>query len=200
MSVSEIFILSAALSADAIGIGASCRLKGIRMSLLSKTAIAVMSFLITGAAVMAGSCLSNIITVEIADIAGAVLLLIIGIYIITGSDGEGEASENAVEKTAGILRYPDHGDMDGSRNIELGEALCIGAAISADSAAAGIGMSEAGLLLPAFCGVIQFLFLCIGERSADYFRRKFSGREKIFTTASGIIIIVTGLMKISGGI
>ena len=98
---------------------------------------------------------------------------------------------------ASILRHPEYSDIDGSRNIEIPEAVCVGVVISADSAAAGISMGmEGGLLLPVMCAAFHFLFLCVGGRIADFLREKTSIKEEIFTVLSGIAIVVIGIARL----
>ena len=155
MNIAEMIILSAALSIDALGIGASCRLKGIKTPIISKLTIALISAVLTAAAVLTGGMISGFLTEKLAAVAGAILLIMLGIYIIYGAVSEDRkkitpADENPVETAAMILKKPDACDFDRSHSVELKEAIYIGAAISADSFAAGLGIGRDGLWIPVF--------------------------------------------------
>ena len=60
MNFTEAVILSAALSIDALVIGAACSASGIRLTLLSRAVMGAVSFIVTGAAVWAGGLLSQL--------------------------------------------------------------------------------------------------------------------------------------------
>ena len=198
MNIFETLLLSAALSTDALGIGASCALRGIKTPLRSKLTICLISVAVTAAAVFSGNFIGRFVPSFVGGIAGSGLLALLGIYIIVGAVREGGEREDkqpvkgTLERTAGILRSPASCDADQSSTVEIGEACYIGAALSLDSFAAGIGagIGGAALLVPIMCGLCQLLFLCIGDMLGRYLRRSERIRQKYFSVLSGLILIV----------
>ena len=166
MNITGTIMLSAALSIDALGIGASIRVRGIRTPFLSRLTIAVVSGSLTAAAVFFGGLIGGALTENVVRTAGGILIMLLGTYIIIGAlkeefSSDSDDSRNTVEKAAGILTKPELGDMDRSKSIDLREALYIGAAVSADSFAAGFGLTYDDFLVPLFCAVFQLAFLCV---------------------------------------
>lgn len=202
MTLAETIILSAALSADALGIGASCRLKGIKTPLLSKATVSILSAVLTGAAVLFGCITENAAPAVITNTVGAALIIILGVYIIFGALNENrkqnlpDSGNNAVEKTARILTHPEYSDMNCSNRIEFKEAVYIGAAVSADSAAAGFGLGRDGWAVPVFCGLFQFIFLCIGDKIAHFAQKTNILKEIYFSIISGLILIIIGVIRL----
>lgn len=195
MKILEMLCLSAALSADAIGIAASCCISGIKFPFVSKIVITITALVTVSLAVFTGSFIGRIFTEEITKRIGAVLLILLGLYIIIGIRKDEKTTDNG--NPASILRHPECSDIDGSRNIEIPEAVCVGIVISADSAAVGISMgTEGGLLLPVMCAAFQFLFLCMGGSIAEFLREKTSIKEEMFTVLSGIGVVVIGIARL----
>ena len=172
MSIAEMLILSAALSIDAVGIGASCRIKGISMPFRSKLEITFVSFVLTEAAVLVGGVIGNAVSSFYAKIAGAVLLLFLGAYIIV--------SEGAENDNDAFMNISDR--------IGVKEAVCIGTAVSGDSVAVGIGIGNQAVWFPLICALFQFLCLCIGDGIAVFAKEKFRIRDIYLTLASGLVI------------
>ena len=186
MSIAEMLILSAALSIDAVGIGASCRIKGISMPFRSKLEITFVSFVLTEAAVLVGGVIGNAVSSFYAKIAGAVLLLFLGAYIIV--------SEMIKRKRAGAENDND-AFMNISDRIGIKEAVCIGTAVSGDSVAVGIGIGNQAVWFPLICALFQFLCLCIGDGIAVFAKEKFRIRDIYLTLASGLVIILIGVIR-----
>ena len=201
MNITGTIMLSAALSIDALGIGASTRVRGIRTPFVSRLTIAAVSGSLTAAAVFSGGLIGGAVTENAARTAGGILIMLLGVYIIIGALKEEFASDgndrkNTVEKAAGILTKPELGDMDRSKSIDLKEALYIGAAVSADSFAAGFGLTFDDFLVPVFCAVFQLVFLCAGE----YIGSRAAGlpgvRDMYFSIASGVILALIGGLRL----
>ncbi len=203
MRLTEAVLLSAALSIDALSIGASCGFGGIKIHLLPRTIIIVVSVMITAAAVMIGQILSGTVSEIVGKIIGAVLLATLGLYMIWGVSGrkknEKEGEHSLLAASAKIIGDPGRCDIDRSKTIDTKEAGIIGIALSADSFAAGISAGISGgeaIFVPIVCGVFQLLFLYIGEKTASGIRRISSVSENFFTVGAGIILIITALFRI----
>ncbi|MBQ8133095.1 MAG: manganese efflux pump [Clostridia bacterium] len=202
MNISEMLLLSAALSIDALGIGISCALRGIRTPLISKMVIALISAAVTAAAVFIGDVLGTIIPETAGSLLGTVMLTALGLYIVIGAIREKhkpveEEKGKGINVIAKILRKPDSCDINCSKIVELTEACYIGAAISADSFAAGIGAGVGGgeVLIPVFCGLFQFGSLWLGELIGSSLSKVEKIDKMYFSVLSGIILIAIGTLK-----
>ena len=82
MSFAAVLILAVSLSMDALGIGISYGLRGIRVSWKARVVICAMSMMVTGAAVGLGSVLLEVIPLPAAKLLGCGMLLILGLVII----------------------------------------------------------------------------------------------------------------------
>ena len=207
MNMSEMLLLSAALSIDALGIGISCALRGIKTPFVSKMVIALISPVVTAAAIFIGDVLGTIIPETAGNLLGTVMLTALGLYIVIGAirekhkttykTAEKEETIGGLNIVAKILRKPDSCDINRSRIVELTEACYIGAAISADSFAAGIGAGVGGgeTLIPVFCGLFQFGFLWLGELIGGGLCKVKKIDKMYFSILSGIMLIAIGLLK-----
>ncbi len=204
VSLSEILLLSAALSIDALSIGASCGLAGIRTPLKAKLVIMAVSVMVTGCAVLCGVMIGDLLPTMVGKILGAALLAVVGIYVIVGAFSNNKKNcrkkkRNPFGISAGILGNPTECDRDESASIDTAEAVFIGLALSADSFAAGIGAGVGGgsvILVPIICGVFQMVFLCCGEQAAKKLRKAALFKEKYFGAVSGSIMIATALCRL----
>ena len=151
MDFMEMVLLSIALSADALSIGVSYGLKGIRIPMKAKMMIFVVQVAVTGTAVFAGNSLTDILPEVFGKLLGAVLLMGLGIYTIV---------------SAVLNKEPVECDIDHSSTIDCKEAAVMGAALSTDSFSAGIsvGIGQGmNMLVPILCGIFPLIFLYIGE-------------------------------------
>lgn len=182
MGITEIFLLSTAASIDAFSIGASCGFSGIRTPFKAKFIMCIISFAVTSAAVCFGGFLSNIISDMFGRIIGAVMLSGLGIYTLVN---------------AFLNREPVECDRDKSSVIDGKEACFMGFAMSIDCFMVGMSVGIEGgngALVPIICGILQMLFLCIGEFTAKHISSHF--QKKHFSMLSGIILIFTGISRI----
>ncbi len=200
MDTAQILLLAAALSIDALGIGMSCRLKGICLPAGSRLMVTLLSAILTGAAVAAGGWIGGSMADYVTEVIGSALLLLLGLAIILGAVRERygvqkRQSRSPIRRTVHILTDPSSGDLDHSRRIELKEAVYMGAALSADSAAAGFGIGTDGVLLPVFCCLFQFLFLWLGEIAALSVQKRHIFKDDTMSMVSGGIILLLGILR-----
>lgn len=205
---------SAALSIDALAIGISCAARGVRIPAAARLVVCFVSAVITAAAVLSGGALSAVVPGSAARAFGAALLFFLGIYIIIGafkkdSEKDGPSvctrssrqcgkAEKALRAVAGILKNPEKCDADHSKALDMREALYLGAALSADSFAAGFGagIGGAGLAVPVFCGIFQLVLLYFGELAGRRFIRKAKPDERILTASSGVLLIIIAAIRL----
>lgn len=197
-------LISTALSIDALSIGASCALRGIKIPILSKIIICAVGCAVTAAAVFAGGFLCGFLPENFGTAIGAVMLTALGIYIIAGALTE-ESKEkikdddnSPVGIAAEIIRFPDSCDRDKSKSVEISEAMYIGTALSADSFAAGLGagLGGSGYMIPILCGLFQFLFLYFGELAGRKLNHMENIKQKHFSIISGLILIILAGVRV----
>lgn len=204
MSVTEMVLLSAALSIDGLSIGASCGLGRIRIPLRSRLIITAVTVIVTGAAVAAGCLLGGFIPELAGKLTGAVLLFAIGAFMIFGelrkkTERTEKNKQGILSASARLIASPQECDPDESRNIDDREALVIGIALSADSFAAGISAGIGGaeaFFVPVMCTAFQLLFMLLGEKGAAGLRNYIPHNGKIIGIIAGAILIVTAALKI----
>lgn len=204
VNIAELTVLSAALSIDAFGIGASCAVRGIKMPPVSKIVICAVSLAVTGLAAALGNVLSGALPAGTGTAIGAIMLIALGAYTAAGAFIEERRGRTAspdsktpLGKTAEIIRDPAACDGDGSRSVDLREAAYIGAALSADSFSAGIGAAVGGsaALIPLLCGGFQLLLLCAGEFAGRFAGRRRGIRQLWLSLLSAAILVLTGILR-----
>lgn len=204
-----IVMLSLSLSIDAFGIGISLGLRSIKFSFIPMAATAVLSFLVTLFAVLFGRTASAFLPLSYIPLISSFMLIFIGIWIIFQAikkeTPKKEVSNNSIHTfiikslgiTVNIIRTPVSCDIDGSKNIDLKEALYLGTALSLDSFGAGFasGMSEIfSPLIPVFSATGQILFITLGILCGKHL--KSFKKDNLFSIISGIIIIIIGIFKL----
>ena len=142
----------------------------------------MISFAVTGIAVCFGGFLSNIISDMLGRIIGALTLGGLGIYTLVN---------------AFLNREPVECDRDKSFSIDTKEACFMGFAMSIDCFMVGMSVGiegSNGAWVPVICGILQMLFLYIGEFTAKHISRHF--QKKHFNMLAGIILILTVISRI----
>lgn len=197
-------LLAVSLSMDALGIGISYGLRNVKVPIVPKFIISLISVLFTGLAVGIGNIILLVLPADIAKLMGSVMLGILGIFIIYQSlHKDNEYTKNSTRTwsmvlksfgiTIKIIRDPISCDFDKSSHIDVKEAIYLGVALSIDSFGAGISSAVSGInsfFVPVMVGICQFLFLSLGLlfgvklSSLKWFNSKF------FVTLSGVMLII----------
>lgn len=208
-----VLLLAVSLSMDALGIGISYGLRGIRTPWKARIMICIISMLFTGAAVGLGSILLLFIPPVAARLLGAGMLVLLGLFIILQSFWEknkepapkkekGDTIANIALKSLGItikiMRNPASCDFDGSKHIDTLEAIYLGVALSIDSFGAGINSAVSGvnsILAPFAAGLCQLLFLCTGDLLGRKLQLFKSINSQVFVVISGVLLIVLAMVR-----
>lgn len=179
-------LISISLSLDALGIGISYKVKGVRITHAAKITIGLVSILVMWLSLQLGELMLHIFPSEVANLLGISILVIIGITFIRNAlFGEEETTY----------------DFNKSKKIDWWEAAILGVVLSADSLSAGIAAVTMGLgsiMIPFMVGFMQVLFLYIAdvliEKSGliKKLNRKFCG---VF---SGCLLLFIALLRIVG--
>lgn len=202
-----LLLLSVSLSVDAFSIGTSCALGGIKTSWRARVVICLISVAIMALSVVCGEWLAKLISPNVSRFVGCAMLCLLGVYIILGALGK---TKNRREKksvtlvlkplgiTVNIIRNPASCDIDRSKSIDMREACYIGTALSVDSIGAGVSMGVSGmsaLSVAGMCGLCQLVFLCVGILLGGRLRNIERVPQKVFTVASGVIIILISIVR-----
>lgn len=180
----QIAAISVSLSIDALGIGISYRLKGVTIPASAKIVIGLVSALIMWLSLSAGNRMLQIFPEKVMTLFGMAVLCLIGLAFIRNSLF-GEKGKTY--------------DFDQSKKIETGEAILLGAALSADSVSAGIATAVLGLSsiwIPVMVGLMQMAFLYLGsvlmERCSLTHKK---AQEKICGVFSGCLLILIAVLR-----
>lgn len=179
----EMGLIAVSLSIDALGIGFSYRMRGVKITGKAKLIVGIMTCTSMAASMLAGKALAAFLPAEVMNIFGTALLVFIGLAMI----------RNALFGEEAFY------DFDKSKNIELGEALALGLALSADAASCGIALSAVigrRFLLPVLAGITHSVFLWIGELLFEKgIKTRFSGQKGLGVFAGGLIVVIA-LLKL----
>ena len=186
MSFAAVLILAVSLRMDALGIGISYGLRGIRVSWTARVVICAMSMMVTGAAVGLGSVLLEVIPLPAAKLLGCGMLLILGLVIIVQGFRK-RKEENSFSC-----------DFDRSKAIETAEALYLGAALSVDSFGAGVSSAVSGMnsiLVPILAGLMQMLFLWGGGFLGKRLKLIQLKNPGVFVYLSGGLLVILAVLR-----
>ena len=204
-------LLAISLSMDALGIGISYGLRGIKVPNVPKIIISFISLLFTAIAIGIGNIIVLFLPDYLAKLIGSGMLIVLGIFIIVQAanknKGNKENKEEDKEKpnktwslgikplgiTVRIIRDKVAYNIEKSDNIGIKEAIYMGVALSIDSFGAGISSAVSGVnnfFVPIMVGLCQFIFLSLGVICGQKLTSFKKIDSNIFMVLSGIILIV----------
>lgn len=207
----SILLLSISLSIDALGIGTTYGLRGIRIPNAAKVIISIQSIVITSLSLFCGKWLSELLPPGIATHIGVFILIFMGIWILWQGIREGE-KEVLVKKedtiidvliksmgiTIKIIRTPQYCDLNNSFIIDPFEAFYLGIALSFDSFGAGFGSGASGLfspMIPLLVAICQVIFLSVGSLLGNRLKLFKGFQNNICVIFSGILLIFIGILR-----
>lgn len=176
-------IMSIALSVDALGIGISYRLNGVRIPLRSKLIIGIVTTAIMIGALMVGSLFHNGLPGQISKFLGAGVLILTGIIFIRNSLAQEEKETY---------------DFDHSREIEVLEAILLAVALSADSIGAGIAVASTGMdscMFGLMVGAMQLIFLFLADFLVEKVTSIQKFNQKVCGLISGCLLLIIGILR-----
>ncbi len=204
-----------ALNLDSFGAGMAYGSRQIYVPVSSLCIISLISVAAITISMLGGQILLAALPVTLAQKAGGILLMLIGLWVLyqTRRDQERVTENTASDKNSTgktikihirplglviqILKEPTRADLDKSGVISPSEATILGVALAMDAFAAGFAVSILGfsiILTAAVVGVGHFFLTYLGllaGRSVTKFRL---GRR--LTTLPGCLLIVLGLLKL----
>lgn len=195
---SLLFAVSANI--DSIVVGISLGLKNIKVGTAINLLIALILSAVTVLSIAAGSILYIIIPIELSNMIGGGILIIIGLYsFIKPLYDTRHGKKTSKEDKGGylsVLEAPEKADKDSSGNIDARESILLAAALSLNNLGMGIGAGITGLNLyitAVFSFVLSIAFLSAGCRLGKRFALKAFGEYA--SVAGAALIILLGVYE-----
>ncbi len=189
-------IFALALSLDAYGIGIAYGMRAIRVTAMAQVVLCLLSFVLTGAALLFGQTIGSFLPVSFSARLGPCLLLGLGLYQILKEWGSKKKTPADFAHPARLLSSPEEGDRDRSSSIDGREAFALGIALSIDAACAVTGAGIAGhgsLLLPAATALFQLLLLRLGTFCGKRLRHYLPFDAAFWGLSSGLLLVLLGI-------
>lgn len=166
---------------DSLGIGITYGLKNTKILLGAKIILFTCSFFITLLALFLGNYFSLIFPSNVANIIGAIILVLIGLFLIFS-----------------CFKKENNFDFDYSNKIDSREAVFLGLALSLDSFGIGISssmMESNFFLLTIFVAIFQLLFLSFGNFLGRKIKNASHIPDNIWSILAGSLLILIGITK-----
>lgn len=214
-------LMAIALSLDGFGVGLAYGLRRIRLPFVSLCVIAFCTIFAMGISMLFGGWVTLWLKFIPAKVLGACIILSLGIFQLLRSAlhyGKEEKLPEAVpalalmEKQANpkpvlriqlrflglviqVLRTPDLADVDGSGGISLKESFLLGAALSMDAFASGIGAALAGMTLSVIgiVALIQMVMIRLGQELSGKIPEGLVNKADFLP---GVVLVFVGLGKL----
>jgi putative sporulation protein YtaF len=195
----EVMVIGLASNLDNAGVGISYGVRGIRIGKGANFIIAAISFLMTLLSGITGTWLSLYIPSFVSRLVGAIVIVIVGIYVlyqpfIKKKMLENPSNRNLLQR---ILRQPEEADLDHSKTINYYEALILGTALGINALAGGFdaGVTHLNVIATSFAvGFFSFVLLGVTDYiGSKYIAVKF---DPLATILSGILLILIGIHQI----
>lgn len=191
-------------SVDNLAIGVTYGVRNIQIGLKQNSLMATICFLMSMMSISLGVWLSTILPGILPVIAGAFLLIVIGIRIILLAAPPPKIIINddiheAEKSLTGILRNPEKADVNQSGDIGWGEALFLGIALSANALTNGFGAGLLGfspLAISITAAIGSFISVKVGVKLGHKLSKVRIGKFTVGqfgVVLSGAIIIVIAI-------
>lgn len=210
MELIAVILFALAVSADGFVAGIAYGINKIRIPLFSLVVIALASACAVTISMICGKGLASILPDFVASAAGALILLVIGIYFllracrekIAGLEGNGEdplviLNIRSLGIIIHILKEPSSADLDASGEISAREAFFLGFALALDALGAGIGVAMAGfnILFTAIAvGMLKFILINSGIIIGRVIRHE--RWKTVSSVIPGMIFITIGILEL----
>ena len=177
-----ILLLACSLNFDALGVGLSYGMRGVRIPRGSLALLSVCSVVYALLASVFGGVLTGVLPTWVSRWPGALILLTIAVFALLRA-----------------LRDPPDCDFDASQSIDLREALALSLALSLDSFGATLSLAldtGAGFVLPLLIGACQLTFLLFGEYLGHRLAKTQHFPARALNFAAGLLLLVLAVLRI----
>ncbi len=215
----SIILLGLAVSLDGFGVGLAYGVRSMKIPFISILIISFSSAMAVLLSMLTGRAASAFFPPEKAAMAGGMMLVLIGIWMIYHAvfsinsslpreveendqgDQSQEETRNSQRKNISfvtdILKDPQKADFDKSGEISGREAVALGVALAIDAFGAGFGAAMMGfnpLTTSGAVGLTKMIMLPAGFHLGKYYlARCFGGRASYL---SGVVLILLGLVNL----
>lgn len=209
-SLSRLFLLLIALSADAFAASLAYGMDRVKIPPLSAAIVALLSDFILIVSLFIGGFLQSFIPVSFTTVLSFLILLILGLIKLFDSSIKKKIKENRFSSkelrlSSKNLKFiltvyakPQEANGDDIEVLSPAEAVSLGLALSLDSAAAGIGAASLHfpLLLTA---ILSFLIGMLTIFAGCRLGRTLAARSDFnFSIIGGILLILLAFSKLWG--
>lgn len=211
---SGLILLAIAVSLDSFGVGVTYGMRRIRVPILSLLIIMLCAGLMVWASMTIGGLLSLLISADIAEIIGGLILVSIGLFSLYNAvrakhNNQSEESQRTPyvqkkkqwKRNVGlfmtVLDKPQQADLDHSGVISGKEALLLGFALALDQFGAGLGAAMLGyppIMTTTSMALMSGLFVFFGIESGFVLSQSKWMQQMVFLPPG--LLIALGLFKL----
>lgn len=211
MASISLILFALAVSLDGFGAGFAYGMRGIIIPLHSLLAISATSSLAIAVSMICGNFIAGFIPVNVAEIIGAVILGMMGLYMLVQVWVNGRAKSERLPGSeemlvhfripslgilVQVLREPSKADLDHSGVLSVREAFLLGFALAMDAIGAGFALAVAGfppLLTALYVGVCKFLLVTVAVKIGKFSSNNWFGKK--FSFIPGLILLMISISK-----
>jgi putative sporulation protein YtaF len=205
-------LLSLSSNLDNIAVGITYGIRRVRVPFTSNIVIALITGTGTLVSMLAGKTIGNLLNPRAANLLGGTILVGLGSWVVLqqphsvfNNESPGKPTMTSgippeaglVDRVRMILNNPFSADRDGSKHIDIKEALLLGLALSLNNLINGVAAGIAGMgptlvtvLVVCFSIITLWCGLSVGGRLGARLLGNYTG------VTSGVLLIVLGLYEI----
>lgn len=193
-----LFSLSSNL--DNVVIGIAYGIKKIKLGILANLIIAFITSTGTFLSMSVGAYISTFLPRSAANILGAGVVIILGIYFVVQSIikliNNTKSKELALKDIDDMIEYAKKSDLDSSSDINMKEALLIALGLTFNNLGTGVAASITGVnilftIISTF--ILSIVTITLGEAIGKCLLGKLLG--KYAPLFSGILLIILGIIE-----
>ena len=176
----KIILLGISASIDSWAVGAAYRAADIRIPWYTKVIVALVSAITSLAAVFLGNGMGHFIDTAYIQMAGGVVLIVIGVRSVWG---------------VCCHREEKNYDADSSKTIDPWEGVLLGGVLASDSFCGGLSLCAMGreaYVFPFIVGILTYGFLLLADKKV-----KCIGISHYF---AGAALAVIGVIQLAGAL
>ncbi|WP_423798491.1 sporulation membrane protein YtaF [Neobacillus sp. SAB-20_R2A] len=194
----SILLIGIAANLDNLGISVSYGLRSTRIPFVSNLIIATVSMFCAYLSIIAGTFVTRFISIGLANFAGGLIIICIGIKCIVDSFSLQETpSKVKVDSNfSHVISHPDLADVNDDNVISVKESILLGFALAINCLAMGLGAGITGLS-PVLTTLSIGLFSVVSIWSGVKLGGKICGMNigKYSNFAAGILLIMIGVYE-----
>jgi putative sporulation protein YtaF len=186
---------------DNLGVGIAFGVARIRLGPLINLWIALLTFVMTGVAVLFGNHLGSLLALPLAHALSAAILCGMGIWMLLATprpDGPERPPEDAGRVSLRqILSDPTRADQNRSRDIDAREATLLAVAVSLNNLGGGVGAGLAhlsALWTALSSAMVSFLVVWLGAWAGGRLGGARLGKQA--QTIAGSLLVLVGLWQL----